>query len=65
MKSNYKVIITEGLKNYIAQIERSLITESLIETKWVKAVSARNLGLKRPTLLAKMRVLNIPSEKRS
>lgn len=52
------------LKRHIADIEASLINEALAKTRGVVAIAARMLGVRRTTLIEKMRRYNItrPSE---
>ncbi len=47
------------LRNNISQLERRMIAEALERNRWNKARVARELGLSYPTLLAKIRTLQI------
>lgn len=47
------------LRSNVAVLERRMIAEALDRVRWNKARAARELGLSYPTLLAKIRSLNI------
>ncbi len=55
------VLKTNGrsLRNNISELEKKMIAEALDRTRWNKARAARDLGLSYPTLLAKIRTLQI------
>lgn len=48
-----------NLKEYLADLEVSLITQSLDKNEWVVARSAELLGMRRTTLVEKMRKYNL------
>ncbi|NUN13618.1 MAG: sigma 54-interacting transcriptional regulator [Myxococcales bacterium] len=47
------------MKDAIVGLERKMIAEGLVRTHWKKAVLARELGLSRTTLAAKIKVYNL------
>jgi transcriptional regulator with PAS, ATPase and Fis domain len=53
------------LRTNISQLERRMIAEALERTRWNKARAARDLGLSYPTLLTKIRTLQIERRRRS
>jgi sigma-54 specific flagellar transcriptional regulator A len=55
--SNITILPTEGfnLKDYLAELEVSLVTQSLDVNEWVVARAAETLGMRRTTLVEKMR----------
>src|SRR4029079_18808760 len=53
-----------SLKTNISELERQMIAEALDRTRWNKARAARDLGLSYPTLLAKIRTLQIERRRR-
>ena len=59
-KSNGK-----SLRSNISQLERRMIAEALDRFRWNKARTARELGLSYPTLLSKIRTLQIERRKRT
>ena len=48
-----------NLKEYISDLEVSLITQALNQQEWVVARAAEVLGMRRTTLVEKMRKYNI------
>ena len=48
-----------NLKEYLSELEISMITQALDQTEWVVARSADLLGMRRTTLVEKMRKYNI------
>ncbi|MCX6547111.1 MAG: sigma-54 dependent transcriptional regulator [Acidobacteria bacterium] len=50
----------QDLGRFLEDLERHLILESLQETGWNKSETARRLGLRRTTLLHRLRALGIP-----
>jgi DNA-binding NtrC family response regulator len=50
------------LGRFLVDLERHLILESLQETSWNKSESARRLGMRRTTLLHRLRALDIPMD---
>jgi transcriptional regulator with GAF, ATPase, and Fis domain len=52
------------LRSNISQLERRMIAEALDRCRWNKARTARELGLSYPTLLSKIRSLQIERRKR-
>jgi len=54
-----------SLRNNISELERKMIAEALERTRWNKARAARDLGLSYPTLLTKIRSLQIERRRRS
>jgi Nif-specific regulatory protein len=52
------------LRSNISQLERRMIAEALDRNRWNKARAARDLGLSYPTLLAKIRSLQIERRRR-
>ena len=60
------VVKTNGrsLRTNISELERKMIAEALDRTRWNKARAARDLGLSYPTLLAKIRTLQIERRRR-
>jgi sigma-54 specific flagellar transcriptional regulator A len=56
-----KALPAEGLnlKEYISELEVSLITQALGQQDWVVARAAEVLGMRRTTLVEKMRKYNI------
>jgi sigma-54 dependent transcriptional regulator, flagellar regulatory protein len=59
--ANAKALPAEGLnlKEYISDLEVSLITQALDQQDWVVARAAEVLGMRRTTLVEKMRKYNI------
>jgi transcriptional regulator with PAS, ATPase and Fis domain len=55
----------KSLRSNISQLERRMIAEALDQCRWNKARAARELGLSYPTLLSKIRTLQIERRKRS
>ena len=55
--ANITVLPTEGfnLKDYLAELEISFVTQSLDINEWVVARAAETLGMRRTTLVEKMR----------
>ncbi len=55
--ANITVLPTEGfnLKDYLAELEISFVTQSLDVNEWVVARAAETLGMRRTTLVEKMR----------
>jgi len=53
------------LRNNISELERRMIADALERTRWNKARAARDLGLSYPTLLTKIRTLQIERRRRS
>ena len=51
-----------NLKEYISDLEVSLITQALEQQDWVVARAAEVLGMRRTTLVEKMRKYNISKE---
>ena len=51
-----------NLKEYISELEVSLITQALEQQDWVVARAAEALGMRRTTLVEKMRKYNISKE---
>jgi len=60
------VVKTNGrsLRTNISELEKKMIAEALDRTRWNKARAARDLGLSYPTLLAKIRTLQIERRRR-
>jgi DNA-binding NtrC family response regulator len=54
----------KSLRSNISQLERRMIAEALDRCRWNKARTARELGLSYPTLLSKIRTLQIERRKR-
>jgi two-component system response regulator HupR/HoxA len=54
----------KSLRSNISQLERRMIAEALDRCRWNKARAARDLGLSYPTLLSKIRTLQIERRKR-
>ena len=54
----------KSLRSNISQLERRMIAEALDRCRWNKARAARELGLSYPTLLSKIRTLEIERRKR-
>ena len=54
----------KSLRSNISQLERRMIAEALDRCRWNKARAARELGLSYPTLLSKIRTLQIERRKR-
>src|SRR5689334_13719539 len=54
----------KSLRSNISQLERRMIAEALDRCRWNKARTARELGLSYPTLLSKIRNLQIERRKR-
>jgi DNA-binding NtrC family response regulator len=54
-----------SLRSNISQLERRMIAEALDRCRWNKARTARELGLSYPTLLSKIRSLEIERRKRA
>lgn len=56
-ESTLGVLPTDGinLKDYLADLEVSLVTQSLDKNEWVVARAAETLGMRRTTLVEKMR----------
>jgi DNA-binding NtrC family response regulator len=52
----------QGLGRFLEDLERHLILESLQGTGWNKSESARQLGMRRTTLLHRLRALGIPMD---
>jgi DNA-binding NtrC family response regulator len=52
----------QDLGRFLADLERHLILESLQATGWNKSESARRLGMRRTTLLHRLRSLGIPMD---
>ena len=50
----------QDLGRFLEDLERHLILEALQETGWNKSETARRLGLRRTTLLHRLRALGIP-----
>ena len=50
----------QGLGHFLEDLERHLILEALQATGWNKSETARRLGLRRTTLLHRLRALGIP-----
>ncbi|HEY2954267.1 MAG TPA: sigma 54-interacting transcriptional regulator [Candidatus Eisenbacteria bacterium] len=55
----------KSLRSNISQLERRMIAEALDRVRWNKARAARELGLSYPTLLSKIRSLQIERRKRT
>ncbi|MEO5618368.1 MAG: sigma 54-interacting transcriptional regulator, partial [Candidatus Eisenbacteria bacterium] len=53
-----------SLRSNISDLERKMIAEALERTRWNKARAARDLGLSYPTLLTKIRSLQIERRRR-
>ena len=51
-----------NLKEYISDLEVSLITQALEQQDWVVARAAETLGMRRTTLVEKMRKYNISKD---
>jgi sigma-54 specific flagellar transcriptional regulator A len=51
-----------NLKEYLAELEVSLITQSLAKTEGVVARAAELLGMRRTTLVEKMKKYNLPKD---
>jgi sigma-54 specific flagellar transcriptional regulator A len=62
--SNFGQLPDEGinLKEYLAELEISLILQALEKHDWVVARSAETLGMRRTTLVEKMRKYNLQKE---
>ena len=58
---NAGLLPSEGLnlKEHLAELEISLITQSLVKHDWVVARAAETLGMRRTTLVEKMRKYNL------
>jgi transcriptional regulator with PAS, ATPase and Fis domain len=54
-----------SLKSNISDLERRMIAEALDRVRWNKARAARELGLSYPTLLSKIRTLQIERRRRT
>jgi transcriptional regulator with GAF, ATPase, and Fis domain/Tfp pilus assembly protein PilF len=54
-----------SLRNNISQLERKMIAEALERNRWNKARAARDLRISYPTLLTKIRALQIERRRRS
>lgn len=52
----------QGLGGFLVDLERHFILESLQATGWNKSESARRLGMRRTTLLHRLRALGIPMD---
>ena len=52
----------QDLGQFLADLERHLILESLQATGWNKSETARRLGMRRTTLLHRLRALGIPMD---
>ena len=52
----------QDLGRFLEDLERHLILESLQATGWTKSESARRLGMRRTTLLHRLRSLDIPTD---
>ena len=52
----------QDLGRFLEDLERHLILESLQATGWNKSETARRLGLRRTTLLHRLRALGIPMD---
>lgn len=61
---NSKSLPPEGmnLKEYLSELEISLISQALEQQDWVVARSAESLGMRRTTLVEKMRKYNISKD---
>jgi len=55
----------KSLRSNISQLERRMIAEALERLRWNKARTARELGLSYPTLLSKIRTLQLERRKRT
>jgi len=55
----------KSLRSNISQLERRMIAEALDRCRWNRARAARELGLSYPTLLSKIRTLQIERRKRA
>ncbi len=53
-----------SLRSNISDLERRMIADALERTRWNKARAARDLGLSYPTLLSKIRTLQIERRRR-
>lgn len=51
-----------NLKEYLSDLETSMISQALDQTEWVVARAADKLGMRRTTLVEKMRKYNISKE---
>lgn len=62
--ANVAVLPAEGfnLKDYLAELEISLVTQSLDLNDWVVARAAETLGMRRTTLVEKMRKYSLQKE---
>jgi sigma-54 specific flagellar transcriptional regulator A len=62
--SSGKSLPPEGmnLKEYLSELEISLISQALTQQDWVVARSAETLGMRRTTLVEKMRKYNISKD---
>jgi len=52
----------QDLGRFLEDLERHLILEALQSTGWNKSETARRLGLRRTTLLHRLRALGIPMD---
>lgn len=52
----------QDLGRFLTELERHLILESLQDTAWNKSETARRLGMRRTTLLHRLRALDIPMD---
>ena len=58
-------VVGRSLRSNIVELEKKMIGETLDRVRWNKARAARELGLSYPTLLSKIRTLQIERRKRA